>query len=321
MRSWLKCLMIAAGFGVAAWAVQESRREEETFRDLLGGLTFGPNPEEVLRRIAERSAKLVGGMAAYVERVDFDRDEIVAAAVHDGHGLPLTGSRGPYKGSVAEQAIRTHKPIIIADVARESRSILAAVQHHVPAVVLPLITDSTPIGALIVLQGNRPINARSIERLQTMADMSAISLRRAMMLEKLERALHAREELQRVLAHDLRNPVNTIAMAVSWLSQTTALGEKEDRLLEIVQRSTVRMNRLIQDLIDTAVIERHGQLPMNPMQQPAQNLTEEVCELTRIQARGKTVTVRCDIVGDAMVYVDRDRLFQVLTNLIDNAIK
>src|SRR5262245_25284654 len=231
MRSWLTGLTVAAGFGAAAWYLQVTRREEETFRDLLRGLTFGPNPEEVLRRIAERSAKLVGGTAAYVERIDFDSDEIVAAAVHDGHGLPIAGSRGPYKGSVAEQAIRTHKPIIIDDVARESRSILAAVPHHVPAVVLPLITDSTPIGALIVLQGNRRISARSIERLQTMADMSSISLRRAMMLEKIEHALRGREELQRILAHDLRNPVNTIAMAVSSLGKTTGLGEREARLL------------------------------------------------------------------------------------------
>jgi signal transduction histidine kinase len=81
------------------------------------------------------------------------------------------------------------------------------------------------------------------------------------------------------------------------------------------------MNRLIQDLIDTAVIERHGELPLNPQEHPAQNLAEEVCELTRIQAKAKTVHVHCDIQGDATVCVDRDRLLQVLVNLVDNAIK
>ena len=311
--------MVAKGFGIAAWRVQESRREEETFRDLLRGLTFGPNTQEVLRRIAERSAKLIGGSAAYVERLD--GDELIAAAVHDGRGLPVEGTRGPYKGSVAEQAIRRHKAIMVHDVGRESRSILGSVKRGVAAVVLPLITDSTPIGALIVLQGKRRINLRAIDRLQTMADMSAISLRRAMMLEKLEQSLHAREELQRVLAHDLRNPVNTIAMAASSLSQSSELGQKEDRLLEMIRRSTSRMNRLIQDLIDTAVIERHGQLPLNPTEHPAQSLAEEVCELTRIQATAKTVHVHCDIQGSATVCADRDRLLQVLGNLIDNAIK
>jgi signal transduction histidine kinase len=190
------------------------------------------------------------------------------------------GARGPYKGSVAEKAVRTRKAIILRDVSSESRSILGSIKHHVPAVVLPLITNGTPIGALIVLKGQKRLDGRAIERLQTMADMTAISLRRAIMLEQLEQALHAREELQRVLAHDLRNPLNTIAMAASSLSRTDGWSPKDDSLLQIIQRSTLRMNRLIQDLIDQAVIERRGELPLNPKEHPAQNLAEEVCELT-----------------------------------------
>jgi signal transduction histidine kinase len=321
MKTWLAWLIGAAGVGTGLWRVRESRRDEKAFRDLLRGLTFGPNPQEVLQRIAERARQLVGGTAAYVERIDFERDEIVAAAVVHGHGLPTIGTRGPYKGSAAEQAIRTHKAILLGDVGRESRSILASMEHHVPAVVLPLITDSTAIGALIVLQGNRRINKHAIDRLQTMADMSAISLRRAFMLDQLERSLHVREELQRILAHDLRNPINTIVMAVSSLRHIEGLTEREDHLLQMIQRSTMRMNRLIQDLIDNAVIERHGELPINPKEQLTQNLAEEVCQLTRIQAKAKTVYVHCDIQGNATVWVDRDRLLQVLTNLIDNAIK
>jgi signal transduction histidine kinase len=321
MKTWLSCLMVVGGFGVAAWFVQGSQREEATFRGLLRGLTFGPNPDEVLRRIAERSAQLVDGTAAYVERLDADRDEIVAAAVHDGHGLPQVGTRGPYKGSVAEQAIQTRAAIVIADISRESRSILGSVKRNTRGIVVPLITDSTPIGALIVLQGKRRVTFRDVARLQSMADMSAISLRRAMMLERLEQSLHAREELQRVLAHDLRNPVNTIEMAAASLSHFSQFGQTERRLVEIIRRSTARMNRLIQDLIDTAVIERHGELSLNPKAHRAQSLAEEVCELTRIQARPKTVHVDCDIQGNATVHVDRDRLLQVVGNLIDNAIK
>src|SRR5579871_1616865 len=101
-RSLVGWFMAAAGFGAAAWSIREARRDEKMFRDLLDGLTFGANPGAVLQRIAERATKLVGGIAAYVERIDAERGEIVAAAFHDGHGLPPAGTRGPYKGSVAE---------------------------------------------------------------------------------------------------------------------------------------------------------------------------------------------------------------------------
>jgi hypothetical protein len=51
----------------------------------------------------------------------------------------------------------------------------------------------------------------------------------------------------------------------------------------MIQRSTLRMNRLIQDLIDAAVIESRGELPLNPKEDLTQNLAEEVCELTPIR--------------------------------------
>jgi signal transduction histidine kinase len=154
-----------------------------------------------------------------------------------------------------------------------------------------------------------------------MADMSAVSLHRAMMLDQLEHLLHTKEEILRVLAHDLRNPVNTIALATLALRQSSTLDEKGSHLLEMIQRSTGRMKRLIQDTVDNAVIERRGELPLNPQEHSADRLAEEVCELTRIQAQAKTVHMRCEIEGHASVYVDRERLFQVLTNLVDNAVK
>ena len=321
MRLWLPVVTVAAAFGAAAGFVHNIRREERTFRDLLSGLTFGPNPEEVLRRIAERATQFVGGTAAYIERLDSEHDEIVAAAVYNGHQMPAAGARGPYKGSVAEQAIQSGKMVMIKDVASESRSILSAVGHRVPAIALPLLTDHTPIGALIILQGKRKLTSLALERLQTMADMSAVSIRRAMMLERIEHALHTREELQRVLAHDLRNPLNTISMAASSLGHSPELRQSEHRLVQIIQRSTSRLNRLIQDLMDSAVIERHGEFLLNPIELPTQNLAEEVYEITKIHAKAKTVAVHCDIQGNATICVDRDRLLQVLGNLIDNAIK
>jgi transcriptional regulator with GAF, ATPase, and Fis domain len=148
---------LVAGLGIAgaAWWIRGLLNEERTFQELLRGLTIGLNPEEVLHRIAQRSAKLVNGAASYVERIDAERDEIVAEAVYNGHDMPVVGARGPNRASVAEHVIQTGKATIIQNVRSESRSILDSAKHDSPAVVLPLLTDHTPIGALIVLQGKR----------------------------------------------------------------------------------------------------------------------------------------------------------------------
>jgi signal transduction histidine kinase len=321
MKRLRNCLVAGLGIGAGAWWISGLLKEERTFQELLRGLTVGANPEEVLHRIAQRSAKLVNGTASYVERIDAERDEIVAEAVYNAHDMTAVGARGPYRGSVAEHVIQKGKATIIQSVRSESRSILASVKHDSPAVVLPLMTDHTPIGALIVLQGKRRFTKRSIGRLQTMADMSAVSLRRAMMLHKLEQALRTKDELTRVLAHDLRNPLNTIAMATQRLRDSLTPETGQSRVLEMIDRSTSRMSRLIQDVMDNALIERHGELPLNPTEHPVENLTEQICEEIRIQAQAKTLQVRCEFQEQGTVYGDRDRLLQVLANLVDNALK
>jgi signal transduction histidine kinase len=182
------------------------------------------------------------------------------------------------------------------------------------------------VGALVVIKQNG-FSEKDIDRLKVFADLAAISLRRTIMLEQLEKererldkSLQARDGIMRMLAHDLRNPLNTISMAVSIL-QNSPPEDAVPSLHELVRRSTNRMNRLIQDLVDEALIEREGALPITLEPHHAHSLAEEVCEITRVQARVKAVNVECNIDGNAVVYADRDRVLQVLTNLIDNALK
>ena len=139
MKKIIGCLIAGFGIGAATWWLKKFTSEEEAFRELLRGLTVGSNPDAVLYRVAERSTKLIRGTAAYVERIDVERDEIIAAAVYGTHGMPSAGTRGPYHGSVAEQVIRTGEAAIVRDVSK-SHSILASMNHY-PAVVLPLVSE------------------------------------------------------------------------------------------------------------------------------------------------------------------------------------
>lgn len=111
-------------------------------------------------------------------------------------------------------------------------------------------------------------------------------------------------------------------MAASVLQNHTPTEPTAAKLHQMIDRATKRMTRLIQDLLDEAIIERAGSLPINLQQHPADSLTEEICEITRIQAKAKTLHIECEIGhGSSLVYADRDRILQVLTNLIDNALK
>jgi signal transduction histidine kinase len=292
---------------------------ERLFRDLLTGLTNDTTPEAMLSTVAEHAAKLVGADGVYIERLDAERQEIIATALH-GKGLPKVGTRGPFRGSVAALAIETGEPVCIRNVRDESRSILGRLTQSAPAVVLPLHAGEA-IGALIVIRRMPPFSKKDIAQLEVLADLTAVMVRRLLLLKRLEEALRCREEFGRELAHDLRNPVNTISLAAASLLHNNPTPESIAQLREIIERSTARMSQLIQNLLDAAVIERSGFLPINPQPHDCHALGEEVCQFTRVHASAKPVHVTCDIPDHATIHVDRIRILQVLSNLIDNAFK
>ena len=151
----------------------------------------------------------------------------------------------------------------------------------------------------------------------TFTDMSDI--RRAQ--EGLRQAVRARDEVVAVVSHDLRNPLGTIAAAAGLLLELDVTTEKRREHLRLIVRAADRMNRLIGDLLDVARIES-GSLSVRTAPVPVEPLLEEAIELLEPLAQEKGLVLLCRVDPDARnVMADRDRVLQVLSNLIGNAVK
>jgi signal transduction histidine kinase len=146
-------------------------------------------------------------------------------------------------------------------------------------------------------------------------------LRLVRMYQDARAAIDAREEVLRIVSHDLRNPLSTIAMAVEVLREAPGIGEEDVRHLEIVRRAGERMNRLVHDLLDAARIEA-GRLPIEAREIGVVDILDAVAELMGPLAsdRSLSLVVAADE-GLPPVRVDPDRINQVFSNLIGNAIK
>ncbi|MGH9887080.1 MAG: sensor histidine kinase, partial [bacterium] len=138
----------------------------------------------------------------------------------------------------------------------------------------------------------------------------------------LQRAVAARDNVLRVVAHDLRNPLGTITMATSAMEPPEAKAERRDpKPLQIISRAAARMSSLIQDLLDVALVEA-GQLKVEPSELSAADLVWEAVEMQQSLATSAGLDMRVAIEPDVgAVWGDRDRLAQVFENLIGNAIK
>ncbi len=137
----------------------------------------------------------------------------------------------------------------------------------------------------------------------------------------LRQAIQARDEVLAVVSHDLRNPVGTIFSAASLLLELPLSEEKRREHLFSVKRSAGRMNRLIQDLLDVARMEA-GVFTVAAGQFQLQELLEEAVFLHREAARKGGIHIRSRFPDPyAQGWGDRDRVLQVLTNLLENAVK
>ena len=137
----------------------------------------------------------------------------------------------------------------------------------------------------------------------------------------LRQAVRARDEVLAVVSHDLRNPLSTILTAASLLLTLNPSPEKRREHLLAVKRSAERINRLIQDLLDVARLEA-GALPVDAGPFQAQAILEEVVEGHRVRSEEKGVSLRVQASeGLPPAWGDSHRVVQVLTNLLENALR
>ena len=135
-----------------------------------------------------------------------------------------------------------------------------------------------------------------------------------------ERSIRVRDDVLAVVAHDLRSPVHTI-LGAAGVVEIIRDGEAHDRNVQIIQRAARRMERLISDLLDVASIES-GTLSVRSAPVDLTLLVSEVLELLEGQSRERSIKLSSEVApGIPVIMGDHDRLMQVLSNLLGNAIK
>lgn len=123
-----------------------------------------------------------------------------------------------------------------------------------------------------------------------------------------------------MVAHDLRQPLTAVQGYTSMLLED-AKDPEEKKILHTLERSAAHMGVLLADLVD-ASISASGHLKINPYKFIFNKLVDEIYEQYYILARQRGVNLRkIDYPVDIEIYADRERLSQVLNNLVSNALK
>jgi signal transduction histidine kinase len=235
--------------------------------------------------------------------------------------------------SVAEVSRRIHGPgdihVLNAStgkpVAREDRPFAKALRGE--ASTQELVLRSSPTGPDVVIRsaaapvrlGER-VAAAVVIATDVTGDKRAAQDKQKL-LEAAEQAVADRDHVLAIVSHELRTPLNTITMAAAILAETTPVAEGGQKSIASIVRSAERMKRMIQDLLDLSSIQA-GRLAIDVRPLDPRSIGEEAVEAFGAEAaeRGLTLTLSVEP-ALPMVRADRDRLFQVLANLVGNALK
>jgi len=137
-------------------------------------------------------------------------------------------------------------------------------------------------------------------------------------------AVAHRDDFLGMVAHDVRNLLNAVVLNLELLCPPGG-DEKPDPQVSAaanrIRRNVARMNRLIGDLVDVTSIDA-GKLAMTPIEGDAAALVAEATETFQPAALEKGIFLSAEVpAGPLLAVFDRDRMLQVLANLIANAIK
>ena len=140
-------------------------------------------------------------------------------------------------------------------------------------------------------------------------------------ITRTERLEHVRQEFLSNVSHELRTPLTSIIAFVETL-ETGAMEDTEScqRFLSIIRKNASRMQGLIDDILELTAIEG-GNVQLRAAPVDLHELVHDVCASLDAKAAAQSVTLENKVGSGVMVYADERRLEQMLTNLIDNAIK
>lgn len=245
--------------------------------------------------------------------------------------VPGTG-QGAWRGPAIEQALRTGVPVHLHGSAEETIAAISGEEGVLPllrelgprsCLIAPLIARRRTLGvlALLACDPHHRYDSRDAELAAAMGRRAALVLDNGRLFRASQEATRLRDEVLRVVAHDLRNPLNGILLSAESILRLAPSGPAAREPLERIRKLVMRANRLIQDLLDVARMEA-GKLSVAARSEEVAPLVRDAVELHRVLADDRQIHLAVEVPdGLPSIHADRDRMLQALSNLLGNAIK
>src|SRR5262245_7379535 len=320
----------------------EALEQQAATSEILRVIASSPTDiQPVLDAVVESAERLCNATDGLIARVDGD---ILIPAVAKYGSMPVPEARRLSYGTPVGRAIIDRETVHVHDLKAEVETEFPhskprqAISGVRTLLTTPLLPQGRPFGAIVIRRMEvRPFSAQQIELLRTFADQAVIAIENVGLFQEiqeksrqLETANERLKELDRLksdfvssVSHELRTPLTAIKGAVDLLLREVPgpLNGNQSHHLSRVRSNTQHLAGLINDLLDLSKIEE-GKIELDAGRVSLGGLVQEVMETVKPMAAEKSVLLEVDVPSPSvLVWADRDKVTQVLMNLVGNAIK
>ena len=310
-------------------ASEQLRKREE----LAAALSTAVTPQQVASVIIRHGLEMLGagtGLVALIHEAGGKLELLRAAGLTEdlraGWEQIITELPNPLVDALVGQ-----KPIELGagEWAARYPELASTGIVHGHLVAGPLISGEHAVGIVaFAADDTRELSGDASSFVEGCCVSCALALERAQLYEReenaharAERAIRSRDEMLGIVAHDLRNPVGSIAMYASLMLEMATTGDQRTKYLRAIIGSTRQVDGLIQELLDVARVEA-GQLHLDREPLAPGDIARESLQGVEGVAIEKGITIDLDIPDSlSAVDADRRRVLQVLSNLLGNAVK
>jgi signal transduction histidine kinase len=238
------------------------------------------------------------------------------------------GLSGEYRAAVEGHSpwapdVVNPEPIVVPDVEQDPSlaPFLATFRReHIRALgFIPLVAEGRLIGKFMVYyEEPRQIGSHELDMAGAIANHVAAALTRFAAVEQLERTVRFNEMFTGMLGHDLRNPLNAIMTS----AQLVLARDESPRLAKPLARilgAGSRMERMIDQLLDFTRVRVGSGIKLLPKAADLLAVLRQIID--ELESAHPDVPLRLEHLGTTLGFWDTDRLSQVFSNLVGNAVR
>jgi signal transduction histidine kinase len=264
--------------------------------------------------------RMTNATAGSVGLVNREQNAVDLMAAREYTYLPASL---PLDHGLAGAVAKSGQPILVNDVSQDARYVAGspATQSQMS---VPIKRERDVIGVMNLESGK--LNAFGILQLDTatrLADHAATAIINAQLYQEVKRANDAKSEFVSIVSHELKTPMTSMKGYTDLLVKGMAgpVTDMQAQFLNVVRANVDRMSTLVNDLLEVSRIET-GRLKLDLRPIELDIALDDTLRTTRAQIDERQQTLELAIPeGLPLVFADRSRVIQVLTNLISNAYK